>query len=53
MAPGRTCKEEVKVLTARVQERLKEQSGETMLWVTLRENLMPGEASPAEPLLDS
>lgn len=41
------------MLTARVQERLEEQSGEIMIQVTLRENLMPGEASLAEPLLDN
>lgn len=41
------------MVTARVQERLKEQSSEIMLEVALRENLMPGEASLAEPLLDN
>ena len=49
----KSSKEEVKMLSAGVQERLKEQSGDTMLWVTLRENLMPGQASPDELLLDS
>jgi len=53
MLSWKRSKEEVKMLTARVQQRLKEQSEETMLWVILSENLMHNEASSAELLLDS
>lgn len=38
----------MEMVTARVQERLEEQSSEIMLEMALRENLMP-----AEPLLDN
>lgn len=38
----------MEMVTARVQERLEEQSSEIMLEVALRENLMP-----AEPLLEN